>query len=175
MQSKTGLSNILNNIDQTNQIKQHIRIVCSVTRFHLCFVLDFTVVLWHCLIRFSENETNFCYSIYPGNFGSSKLFVMLRYWSQLIILVTLEKTYSLRNEFSLNQLLICCLLIFSNVVIKFRYGLWLRGLKYGHAEWVINMCFISTNKQLICILISNLLIVSICPKNKLLALYYFIM
>ncbi len=44
--------------------------------------------------------------------------------------------------FSLNKLLIFCLLTVSKVVVKFRYGGGLSDLKYGHAEQDINMCFI---------------------------------
>ncbi len=43
-----------------------------------------------------------------------------------------------------------CLLIVSKVVVTFRYGVRLRALKRGNAEYVINMCFIGTNKQPIC-------------------------
>ncbi len=53
------------------------------------------------------------------------------------------------QEFYLSKLLIWCLLIVSKVVVNFRYGVGLRDLKYDHAEKGINMCFISTNKQLI--------------------------
>ncbi len=44
----------------------------------------------------------------------------------------------------------CCILIVSKVVVKFRYEVGLRDVQYGHAEQDINMCFISTNKQPIC-------------------------
>ncbi len=37
-------------------------------------------------------------------------------------------------NFCLNKLLICCLIIVSNVVVKFRYVVVLRDLKYGHVE-----------------------------------------
>jgi len=49
---------------------------------------------------------------------------------------------------SINSLL----LIISKVVVKFRYWIGLRDVKYDHAELGINMCFIaycSTDKQLI--------------------------
>jgi len=39
------------------------------------------------------------------------------------------------------------LLIVSKVVVKFRYWVRLRDVKYGHAKLGINICFISTNKQ----------------------------
>ncbi len=48
----------------------------------------------------------------------------------------------------LNNSTIWGLLIISKVVIKLRYRL--RDPKYGHAEYGINIYFISTNKQPIC-------------------------
>ncbi len=36
--------------------------------------------------------------------------------------------------FCLSKLLICCLLIVSKVVVKFRYGVELRDIKYDQAE-----------------------------------------
>ncbi len=53
-------------------------------------------------------------------------------------------------DFCLDKFLICCLLIVSKIVVKFRYGVGLRDLKYGHANLGITVCFISTNKQPIC-------------------------
>ncbi len=41
------------------------------------------------------------------------------------------------------------LLLINSKVVKFRYGVQLRDLKYDHAESAINMCFISSNKQAI--------------------------
>ncbi len=37
-------------------------------------------------------------------------------------------------SFPLNKLPICCLLIVSNVVVKFTYEVELKDVKYGHAE-----------------------------------------
>ncbi len=45
-----------------------------------------------------------------------------------IIMVTLynrEHLFTINYDFSLNKLLICCLLIVSKVVVKFRYWVWL--------------------------------------------------
>ncbi len=47
--------------------------------------------------------------------------------------------------FSLNKLLICCSLIVSKVVVKFRYRVGLRDLKYDHA--LQNKTLILVNKQ----------------------------
>ncbi len=41
---------------------------------------------------------------------------------------------TINYDFYLNKLLIFCLLIVSKVVVKFRYGVGLRDLKYGHTE-----------------------------------------
>jgi len=55
-------------------------------------------------------------------------------------------------DFCFSKLLIYCILIVSElvVVVKFRYGVGLGDIDYGHAEYGNNMCFMSTNKQAIC-------------------------
>ncbi len=42
--------------------------------------------------------------------------------------------YKLSINYSFDKLLIFCLVIVSKVVVKFRYGVVLRDLKYGHVE-----------------------------------------
>ncbi len=48
------------------------------------------------------------------------------------------------TEVTKKLLFVVCKFVFSLgiYVVKFRYGEKLRDLKYGHAEWGINMCFI---------------------------------
>ncbi len=52
-----------------------------------------------------------------------------------LCLVTLyfKVQVSLLTDFCLNKLVICCLSIVRKAVVKFRYGVGLMDLEYGHA------------------------------------------
>ncbi len=62
------------------------------------------------------------------------LYLKHKYCSHCSLGINSHYQITINYDFCFNKLLICCLLVVSKVVVKFRYMLGLRDLEYGQAE-----------------------------------------